>query len=133
MYAEIIGRYLSRDDQVRMMQSVPDTPWATPDGLDMPGLMEAFQKFWRENSEADRRAYEYGEATPHLVLMAFLQRVTNGQGRINREMALGSGRLDLCAGAISFCPEDVELAGADGSIRRNADGIMACPIGCLRP
>jgi hypothetical protein len=28
--------------------------------------------------------------------MAFLQRVTNGQGRINREMALGSGRLDLC-------------------------------------
>ena len=96
MYAEIIGRYLSRDDQVRMMQSVHDTPWATPDGLDMPGLMSAFQKFWRENSGADRRAYEYGEATPHLVLMAFLQRVTNGQGRINREMALGSGRLDLC-------------------------------------
>ena len=28
--------------------------------------------------------------------MAFFQRVTNGQGRINREMALGSGRLDLC-------------------------------------
>lgn len=96
MYAEIIGRYLSRDDQVRMMQSVPDAPWATPDGLDMPGLMAAFQKFWRENSGADRRAYEYGEATPHLVLMAFFQRVTNGQGRINREMALGSGRLDLC-------------------------------------
>ena len=96
MYAEIIGRYLSRDDQVRMMQSIPNTPWATPDGLDMPGLMVAFQKFWRENSGADRRAYEYGEATPHLVLMAFLQRVTNGQGRINREMALGSGRLDLC-------------------------------------
>ena len=96
MYAEIIGRYLSRDDQVRMMQSVPNTPWATADGLDMPGLMAAFQKFWRENSGADRRAYEYGEATPHLVLMAFLQRVTNGQGRINREMALGSGRLDLC-------------------------------------
>ena len=96
MYAEIIGRYLSRDDQVRMMQSIPRTPWATADGLDMPGLMSAFQKFWRENSGADRRAYEYGEATPHLVLMAFLQRVTNGQGRINREMALGSGRLDLC-------------------------------------
>ena len=96
MYAEIIGRYLSRDDQMRMMQSVREIPWATADGLDMPGLMAAFQRFWRENSGADRRAYEYGEATPHLVLMAFLQRVTNGQGRINREMALGSGRLDLC-------------------------------------
>ena len=96
MYAEIIGRYLSRDDQTRMMQSIQETPWATDDGLDMPGLMAAFQAFWRENSGADRRAYEYGEATPHLVLMAFLQRVTNGEGRINREMALGSGRLDLC-------------------------------------
>ena len=96
MYAEIIGRYLSRDEQECMGQSIPQAPWATEDGLDMPGLMAAFQKFWRENSGADRRAYEYGEATPHLVLMAFLQRVTNGQGRINREMALGSGRLDLC-------------------------------------
>ncbi len=96
MYAEIIGRYLSRDEQTRMAQSIPQTPWATADGLDMPGLMAAFQKFWRENSGADRRAYEYGEATPHLVLMAFLQRVTNGNGHINREMALGSRRLDLC-------------------------------------
>ena len=96
MYAEIIGRYLSRDEQTRMMQSMHEIPWATPDGLDMPGLMAAFQAFWRENSGADRRAYEYGEATPHLVLMAFLQRVTNGNGHIIREMALGSGRLDLC-------------------------------------
>ena len=96
MYAEIIGRYLSRDEQEIMIQTVPQTPWATADGLDMPGLMAAFQAFWRENSGADRRAYEYGEATPHLVLMAFLQRVTNGEGRIIREMALGSGRLDLC-------------------------------------
>ena len=96
MYAEIIGRYLSRDAQESMETAIPDTPWATPDGLDMPGLMAAFQAFWRENSGADRRAYEYGEATPHLVLMAFLQRVTNGRGRIAREMALGSKRLDLC-------------------------------------
>ena len=96
MYAEIIGRYLSRDAQESMETAIPDTPWATSDGLDMPGLMAAFQRFWRENSGADRRAYEYGEATPHLVLMAFLQRVTNGNGRIAREMALGSKRLDLC-------------------------------------
>jgi hypothetical protein len=96
MYSEIIGRYLSRDEQERMLALVPQVPWATSDGLDMPGLMAAFQAFWRENSGADRRAYDYGEATPHLVLMAFLQRVTNGSGRIMREMALGSGRLDLC-------------------------------------
>ena len=96
MYAEIIGRYLSRGEQDRMVRSVPETPWVKDDGLDMAGLMAAFQRFWRENSGADRDIMGYREAVPHLVLMAFLQRVTNGGGHINREMALGQGRLDLC-------------------------------------
>ena len=96
MYAEIIGRYLSRGEQDAMIRSVPETPWVKDDGLDMPGLMAAFQQFWRENSGADRDIMGYRESVPHLVLMAFLQRVTNGGGHINREMALGTGRLDLC-------------------------------------
>ena len=96
MYAEIIGRYLTRDTQDDMVKSVPQTPWATPDGLDMPGLMAAFQTFWRENCGVIRNPHDYQEALPHLVLMAFLQRVTNGNGHILREMALGSGRLDIC-------------------------------------
>ena len=96
MYAEIIGRYLSRGEQDRMIRSVPETPWVRDDGLDMAGLMVAFQQFWRENSGADRDIMGYREAVPHLVLMAFLQRVTNGGGHINREMAVGTGRLDLC-------------------------------------
>ena len=96
MYAEIIGRYLSRGEQDRMIRSIPETPWVRDDGLDMAGLMAAFQRIWRENSGADRDIMGYREAVPHLVLMAFLQRVTNGGGHINREMALGQGRLDLC-------------------------------------
>ena len=96
MYAEIIGRYLSRGEQDAMIRSIPETPWVKDDGLDMAGLMAAFQQFWRENSGADRDIMGYREAVPHLVLMAFLQRVTNGGGHINREMALGQGRLDLC-------------------------------------
>ena len=96
MYAEIIGRYLSRGEQDAMIRSVPETPWVKADGLDMPGLMAAFQQFWRENSGADRDIMGYRESVPHLVLMAFLQRVTNGGGHINREMAVGTGRLDLC-------------------------------------
>jgi hypothetical protein len=39
---------------------------------------------------------DYREAAPHLVLMAFLQRIVNGGGQIIREMASGTGRLDLC-------------------------------------
>jgi hypothetical protein len=37
----------------------------------------------------------YTEAFPHLLLMAFLQRVLNGGGRIDREYAAGRGRMDL--------------------------------------
>ncbi len=37
----------------------------------------------------------YREAAPHLVLMAFLYKVVNGGGRVDREYAAGTGRLDL--------------------------------------
>ena len=62
----------------------------------MDCLMRDFQQFWRENSEIWKKRYDYKEAAPHLVMMAFLQRVVNGGGQIIREMASGSGRLDLC-------------------------------------
>ena len=41
------------------------------------------------------RKMSYTEAFPHLLLMAFLQRVLNGGGRIDREYAAGRGRMDL--------------------------------------
>ena len=97
MYAEIILRYLSNDEQVHFYSKYDKPFWLKADGsLDMPALMSEFQRFWRENSGADREVYGYREATPHLVMCAFLQRVVNGGGHIAREMALGSRRLDLC-------------------------------------
>ena len=95
MYAEIIGRYLSYNTQERMRRVVPETPWVKDDGLDMQGLLLAFQDFWRENAEAGSAPFGYREAYPHIVLQAFLQRVINGGGQIIREMALGKGALDL--------------------------------------
>ena len=38
----------------------------------------------------------YKEAAPHLILMAFLQRVVNGGARIDREYATGTRRVDIC-------------------------------------
>ena len=95
MYSEIIGRYLSFNTQERMKRVVPETPWVKDDGLDMQGLLLAFQDFWRENAEMNKAPFEYNEAYPHIVLQAFLQRVINGGGQIIREMALGKGALDL--------------------------------------
>ena len=95
MYAEIIGRYLSWGTQQDVRMRVQETPWVKDGGLDMQGLLLAFQEFWRENAETNNAPYEYREAYPHIVLQAFLQRVINGGGQIIREMALGKGALDL--------------------------------------
>ena len=95
IYAETIGRYLTRGTQSKVLMKLPENPWVRDGGLDMPGLMSAFQQFWRENADANTVPFGYREAYPQLVLQAFLQRVINGGGQIVREMALGSGRLDL--------------------------------------
>jgi hypothetical protein len=99
IYAEVIVRRLSSFTQEEL--SDPRYPYQMPrylkDGrVDMDCLMRDFQQFWRENSEIWIARFAYREAAPHLVLMAFLQRVVNGGGRIAREMAAGAGRLDLC-------------------------------------
>ena len=95
IYAETLGRYLSYGLQQEIRMKVTENPWVKPGGLDMAGLMAAFQRFWRENADAHVVPYEYTEAYPQLVLQAFLQRVVNGGGVIRREMALGKGALDL--------------------------------------
>ena len=95
IYSETIGRFLTRGSQQKVLLKRPENPWVRDDGLDMNGLMAAFQQFWRENADANAVPFQYREAYPHLVLQAFLQRVINGGGQIIREMALGSGRLDL--------------------------------------
>ncbi len=60
----------------------------------MDKLLTTFQQFFRENSESWRERFEYKEADPQLRPQAFLQRVLNGGGRLNREFGLGR-RTDL--------------------------------------
>ena len=100
IYAEVIGRVLSYDSQQDMLAAEigHDAPfYIGADGrFDMRAILQEFQRFWRENSEIWRDRFDYREAAPHLILMGFLQRVLNGGGRVVREMAAGSGRLDLC-------------------------------------
>ena len=95
IYSETIGRFLTRGSQQKVLLKRPENLWVRENGLDMNALMAAFQQFWRENADANAVPFQYREAYPHLVLQAFLQRVINGGGQIIREMALGSGRLDL--------------------------------------
>ncbi len=95
MYREVIARTLSFDQQTAMPQTLADR-WVSNGTLDMNGLLRGFQEFWRENADIWVDKYDYREAAPHLILMAFLQRVVNGGACIDREFALGRKRLDLC-------------------------------------
>ncbi|CAK0775784.1 hypothetical protein CCP4SC76_6090004 [Gammaproteobacteria bacterium] len=47
------------------------------------------------HSEAWLEKYDFREVGRQLLVMAFLQRVVNGGGRMEREMAVGNGRCDL--------------------------------------
>ncbi|MBA4450342.1 ATP-binding protein, partial [Cylindrospermopsis raciborskii CS-506_D] len=59
-------------------------------------LLNAFLEFWRQHGEPLLKSAPYHEIAPHLVLMAFLHRVVNGGGTLEREYAIGSGRMDIC-------------------------------------
>ena len=64
--------------------------------LNMTKLLTAFAVFFREHSEQWLGRFpDYPEAAPQLILQAYLQRVVNGGGRIEREYGLGRGRTDL--------------------------------------
>lgn len=63
--------------------------------IDIGKLLHAFQQFFREHSESWIQTFSYQEAGPQLILQAFLQRIVNGGGRIDREYGLGKGRTDL--------------------------------------
>ncbi|MBI4701124.1 MAG: AAA family ATPase [Deltaproteobacteria bacterium] len=94
IYREVIVRALTH---VRQAQLPHETAWyVRPDGaLDMRQLLEGFQAFWREDGHLAAEGFRYREAGPHLMLMAFLQRIVNTGGRIEREYGLGRGALDL--------------------------------------
>ena len=95
IYREVIPRVLT----VTPMASLPTIAptWLTPTGeLDKDALLEAFIKFWRQHGEPLLSTTTYHEIAPHIVLMAFLHRVVNGGGSLEREYAIGSDRMDLC-------------------------------------
>ena len=75
-----------------------DAAWYVDDDgrLDMAKLLTAFRTFFAEHAEHWLGRFDnYPEAAPQLILQAYLQRIVNGGGRIEREYGLGRGRTDL--------------------------------------
>jgi hypothetical protein len=94
IYREIIPRELTWSTQNALVQE-PQWYQNSDGSINMEKLLTDFQQFFRENSDAWIGKFDYAEAGPQLLLQAFLQRIVNGGGYIDREYGLGRKRTDL--------------------------------------
>ncbi|MFM7602329.1 MAG: ATP-binding protein [Pseudanabaena sp.] len=95
IYREIIPKVLAAIT-IASLTSISPT-WLDANGnLNTQALLDSFIDFWRQHGEPLFKSTPYPEIAPHLVLMAFLHRVVNGGGSLEREYAVGSGRMDIC-------------------------------------
>ena len=94
IYREIIPRELTWTTQ-QMMTEQPQWYLRSDGSIDMVKLLTDFQQFFRQNSDSWIGKFDYAEAGPQLLLQAYLQRIVNGGGYIDREYGLGRKRTDL--------------------------------------
>ncbi|HUR02147.1 MAG TPA: hypothetical protein VM347_06395, partial [Nonomuraea sp.] len=94
IYREVLLRVLGNRTE-RFVMADPHS-FVLPDGrFDLPRLLEEFVVFWREHGEVLIRQEGYHEAACQIILMAFLHRLVNGGGQLDREYAAGTKRLDV--------------------------------------
>ena len=94
IYREVLFRTLNYGQQLAIPP--PEFKWQHENGdLDLDALFTEFTAFWRIHGDAWELKSDYTEIFPHLLLMAFFQRVLNGGAKISREAAVGRERIDM--------------------------------------
>ncbi len=94
IYREIIPRELTWSTQDGLTQQ-PQWYQNADGSINVEKLLLDFQQFFRQNADSWIGRFDYAEACPQLLLQAFLQRIVNGGGYIDREYGLGRRRTDL--------------------------------------
>ncbi|NJL26735.1 MAG: ATP-binding protein [Thermoanaerobaculia bacterium] len=95
IYREVIPRVLT--SVIEESLDVARPSYVGSDGrLRFGQLLNDFCAFWCEHAESFLLKAPYSEAAAQLVFMAFLHKVVNGGGFVDREYAVGRGRIDLC-------------------------------------
>ncbi len=94
IYREVIPRNLTHSAQAMLTHDQARYVDARGELL-LDALLSGFQDFFRQHAEHWVERFDYREAGPQLLLQAFLQRIVNGGGRIEREYGLGRMRTDL--------------------------------------
>ncbi|KAK3582634.1 hypothetical protein CHS0354_024188 [Potamilus streckersoni] len=129
IYREVIPRELTYVAQISFSTTHEPQVWylKNVDGvnlLDVEKLLTAFQQFYREHSEHWLKGMLYREAGPQLLLQAYLQRVVNGGGWIEREYGLGKGRTDLFV-IWPVGPEPKQRIVIEVKVKREKDSLQA--------
>jgi len=133
IYREIIPRALTEVTEAYL--PLRRSAYIAEDGrLLWNELLHGFMAYWKENAEWMLHRQPYSEAASQLVLSAWLHRIVNGGAEvearpagvaaIDREYAVGSGRVDL----LVRWPLPAEAGGgvqrfaAEIKVRRDRDG-----------
>ncbi len=130
IYREIIPRALTAATEAFL--PVRRGAYIAADGrLLWDELLDGFTAFWKLNAEWMIRRQPYSEAAAQLVISAWLHRVVNGGAEIeaqpagvaaiDREYAVGSGRVDLLV-RWPLPEGGVERFAAELKVRRDGDG-----------
>ena len=137
IYAEVVPRELTWVVQGEFEQ---EAAWYVDadGGLNVRKLLAAFQTFFRAHSEHWSKRFLYQEAWPQLLLQAFLHRIVNSGGRIEREYGLGRGRTDLLivwpraggtgAGGASGAPSSPAGGGKRGDVAPADRIVIECKV-----
>jgi hypothetical protein len=94
IYKEVIVRVLAE----RATPSIvfERLTFLTPLGaLDVSAILSEFAIWWQRHAAVMLKGHVYHEVAAQIVFMAWLQRVVNGGGIIDREYGVGRGRIDI--------------------------------------
>lgn len=94
LYARALLKAVTEQERTSLTNWSPT--WLDASGRIEPArLRENFIAFWARHRDMMKDRIKYPEAVAHFGLMTYLDRVANGGGRVDREFAVGRGRLDL--------------------------------------
>jgi hypothetical protein len=94
IYKEVIMRVLAE----RATPSIifERLSFVTQEGaLDVSVILSEFAVWWKRHAAVMLKGHVYHEVAAQIVFMAWLQRVVNGGGIIDREYGVGRGRIDI--------------------------------------
>ena len=94
IYKEVIVRVLAERASPSMVFERPSFVDANGK-LNTDAILSEFAIWWKENAEVMLHGHVYHEVAAQIVFMAWLHRVVNGGGIIDREYGVGRGRIDL--------------------------------------